>query len=462
MDNTVRAFMKHHQLINEHSTVLIAVSGGPDSMALLHFFYKVRAEWDLRLIAISVDHQLRGQESLDDLDYVRQMCQQWGIEFVGTSLDVPAYKQEKQIGTQVAARERRYQFFAEQMTTYQADYLAFGHHADDQAETMVMGLVHSASVKSLAGIPLERDFASGKIIRPFLCVTKEQIEHYCREHGITPRRDPSNIESTYTRNDYRHNILPLLKEKNHNWHQTIRHLSTSLQEDEAFLQREAEKMIQDVVIFGQPETSVHFNIHTFKAYPRSLQRRALHLILGYLYNGNKIDITYVHEEAFLTMLLSDHGHVQVDFPHQLRLTRSYGTMSFDFQRDQPESYHMIMALPGETALPGGITFAADVTNDPQRDRETVYVCHKGAVALPLHIRTREPGDRLRWTGLHGSKKVKDIFIDAKIPVNERNTWPVITDNNNVVLWLPGLKKGLPPVQTENGTYIQISYTKRDT
>lgn len=216
MDNAVRAFIKRHQLVRSHTTVLLAVSGGPDSMALLHFFYKMRTAWDLRLIAVSIDHGLRGQESLDDLHFVRRACQKRGIEFAGTSLDVPAYQAEKQVGTQKAARDMRYQFFAEQMNLYQADYLAFGHHADDQLETMLMGLIHSASVKSLAGIPVERAFASGKIIRPFLGVTKDQIERYCRQHALEPRRDPSNASDTYTRNDYRHNILPLLKAKNHN------------------------------------------------------------------------------------------------------------------------------------------------------------------------------------------------------------------------------------------------------
>ncbi|TFJ92985.1 tRNA lysidine(34) synthetase TilS [Lentibacillus salicampi] len=463
MDNTVRAFMKRHQLVKEHATVLIAVSGGPDSMALLHFFWKHREEWRLRLIAVSVDHQLRGEESLEDLDYVRQFCRKRNIEFIGTSLDVPAYKQEKQIGTQIAARELRYQFLAEQMTTYDADYLALGHHGDDQAETVLMGLVHSASVKSLAGMPLERDFATGKIIRPFLCVTKETIEHYCRKHAITPRRDPSNDESTYTRNDYRNNVLPLLKSRNPNLHRTIQHLSRSLQEDEAFLEREVEKMVKQAVTFDKQKTAVHFNIGTFNSYPHSLQRRAFHLILNYLYSDIPKKISYVHEVQFFTILNDRHGNVRIDFPHRLKLERSYQNISLYFMNGKPEplSYHMLIALPGETVLPNGGAIAADVTSNPGIPDDMVYVCDKETVALPLHIRTRKPGDRLRWRGMNGSKKVKDIFIDAKIPLNERDTWPVVTDNNDDILWLIGLKKGMPRKQAENGSYIQLSFRNSD-
>ncbi|GAB4072150.1 tRNA lysidine(34) synthetase TilS [Barrientosiimonas marina] len=462
MDNTVRAFIRHHQMVRSHTTVLLAVSGGPDSMALLHFFYNMQTIWDLRLIVVSIDHGLRGQESLDDLNFVRQTCQEWGIAFVGTSLDVGAYQAEKQIGTQKAARDMRYQFFAEQMNLYQADYLAFGHHADDQLETMLMGLIHSASVKSLAGIPLERAFASGKIIRPLLGVTKDQIEHYCRQHALRPRRDPSNAKDTYTRNDYRHNILPLLKAKNHSWHRTIRHMSASLQEDDLFLQQEARKMVHNVVNFDGPGLCARFNIYIFKSYSRPLQRRALHLILDYLYKDNKDSISYSHEEQFFAMLMDDHGHSRLDFPQSLKLVRSYASITFYFQNTPAQPYHKVMNIPGETEIPGGTRFSAVITAQTVADGHMVYLCPEQGVAWPLHIRTRRSGDRMRWSGLNGSKKLKDIFIDAKIPVNERDMWPVITDNNDNVLWLPGLKKGLPPIQAEKGSCIQISYTKRGT
>lgn len=463
MDNTVRAFIKRHQLVKEHSTVLVAVSGGPDSMALLHFFWIIREEWNLRLIAVSVDHQLRGEESLEDLEYVKAFCRDRDIEFIGASLDVPTYKQKKQVGTQIASRELRYQFFAEQMRLYDADLLALGHHGDDQAETVLMGLVHSASVKSLAGMPLERDFATGKIIRPFLCVTKGSIEHYCREHTITPRRDPSNDETTYTRNYYRNKVLPLLKNKNQNLHRTIRHLSRSLQEDEKFLEQEAEKMAEQTVVFDDENTGIHFNIQTFLSYPRSLQRRVFHLILNYLYNNIPKKISYVHEEQFFTILNASHGNIRIDFPNHLKLERSYQNMSFYFEKGQTQlsSYHTLIEIPGETVLPDGVIMLAEITARPCMNDEMVYVCDKEAVALPLHIRTRKSGDRLQWKGLNGSKKVKDIFIDAKIPLNERDTWPVITDNNDKVLWIAGLKKGTPPKQADSGTYIQLSFKHSD-
>ncbi|SFD73435.1 tRNA(Ile)-lysidine synthase [Lentibacillus persicus] len=459
MENTVQAFVNRHQLIKQNTTILIGVSGGPDSMALLHFLWRFKDDWNLRLIAVSVDHQLRGTASQADVDYVRDMCEKWNLEFVSTSLNVPAYKQKRQLGTQVAARELRYQFFAEQMNTYQADYLALGHHGDDQAETMLMGFVRSASVRSLAGMPVKRDFASGEIIRPLLCVTKEMIESYCTEHAIIPRRDPSNEDDKYTRNDFRHNILPLLKEKNQNLHRTLRHLSESLQEDDTYLQQEAIKMAENVVTFGNADSGLSFDTNVFKAYPRSLQRRCFHLLLNYLYGEKPQTVSYVHEEQFLKVLQTDHGHIEINFPNRLKLVKSYTTMSFYFMKDyiQPSSYHVIMDPPEEIVLPTGKVISSSIISEPHLEGGAIFVCQREAIALPLHIRTRKKGDRMRWKGLNGSKKVKDIFIDAKVPLNERDIWPVVTDNNGEILWLPGLKKGTPAESGANGDYIQLKY-----
>ncbi|WP_164670637.1 tRNA lysidine(34) synthetase TilS [Virgibacillus doumboii] len=461
MINKVNAFIKKNLLLKENATVIVGVSGGPDSMALLHILSSIRDEWNLKLVVVSADHQLRGKESADDLTYAENICREWNIPFYGTSLDVAAHKHNKKVGTQVAARELRYAFFAKQMNAFHADFLALGHHGDDQIETMLMALVRSASPEMLSGIPMKRDFAAGEIIRPLLCATKEEIEEYCFENGIVPRRDPSNEQTTYTRNYFRKELLPLLKEKNSNLHSTVQHLSHTLQEDEQFLTDEAKKMVNCVVDFHDKKEEVSFKIDLFKTYPHSLQRRAFHLILNYLYKELPKNLSYVHEEQFFTMLKNGHGNVQIDFPQNLKLIRTYHNVVFCFSSNQSQhySYHKIMDIPGDMKLPNGITISAVYTDSPDEAGSSAYICNKNSVALPLHIRTRLAGDRMSWKGLKGSKKVKDIFIDAKVPLNKRDTWPVLTDNNGKILWLIGLKKGLPQTEAKDGTYIQIIYKK---
>src|SRR5699024_5999336 len=409
MEQVVGEFMRKHRLLKHQATVLIGVSGGPDSMALLHFYHSIRKRWGLRVIALSMNHQLRGKEGLEDLRYVKQMCNEWEIEYVGTSLNVPAYQKKHRVSTQVAAREVRYQFFREQMEKYEADYLALGHHGDDQIQTMIMHFTRTANSASFLGIQVKRRFASGWIVRPLLCVTKQNLEYYCRKHDIRPKIDTSNEETDYTRNYFRKQVVPILKGKNNNEHVT--------------------KIIKK----EEDDKSVRYKIAAFKSYPTDIQRRAYHLILNYLYDELPKNLSYIHEDDFFRLLESKAGHVQIDFPRDLKVKRSYEQIILSFESSylQDPSFHKTIDVPGKTELPDGSIISATYMDemDIRADSRYTYVCAVEQVSFPLHIRTRQAGDRMTWKGLNGSKKIKDIFIDAKIPSHKRYSWPIVTDNN---------------------------------
>lgn len=457
MNKMVTEFMDNHQLIEENAVVLVGVSGGPDSIALLHFYLSIKEQWNLTIIAVSVDHQLRGEESKADLHFVQEMCREWDIEFIGAALDVKTYERKHQVSTQLASREMRYQFFEKQMETYQADYLALGHHGDDQVETMLMGFVRSSSPVALSGIPFRRKFASGYIVRPFLCVTKDELINYCKMNDITPRNDPSNDDVDYTRNYFRKKIIPIINEQNSNIHKTVQRLSENLQMDEQFLQEEANKSFHKVVTLNKEKREAAFKIIKFQSYPKALQRRIYHLILDYLYENLPMSLSYVHEEYFFSLLKVDKGNVQIDFPDHLKIERSYETILFHFQTKatpQP-SFQETLTIPGQIRLPDGSELIARYTAAPQQeDRYTYYLTPE--VALPLHVRTRVPGDRMSWQGLDGSKKIKDIFIDEKIQRSKRDEWPIVVDNNGTPIWLIGLRKG--KVHNNNhSSYMQLIY-----
>ncbi|AXI07558.1 tRNA lysidine(34) synthetase TilS [Oceanobacillus sp. 143] len=461
MEQTVLSFIKKHQLLTENATVLIGVSGGPDSMALLHFFNSIRKKWNLQLNAVSIDHQLRGEESRKDLEYVRAICKEWDIPFVAAIVDVPGFIKQHQVGTELAARELRYQVFHEQMDQLNADYLALGHHGDDQVETMLMRLTRTASASMFNGMPIKREFANGMIIRPFLCITKKDIEAYCEENQIVPRIDPTNFDTIYTRNFFRKNLLPLIKEKNNNIHITIQHLSETLREDEEFLQTEAQQMVKELVEFDTVNRVASFEIESFRKHAHALQRRSFHLILDYLYKELPKDLSYVHEEYFFALLEHNKGNTRIDFPSNLKLEKSYDRLTFYFADINPHdpSYDETLALPGKVVLQDGSAVYAEYADKIETSDPFLYTCNIDQVKRPLHIRTRRAGDRMSWKGLKGSKKLKDIFIDSKIPITERDKWPILVDHKGEVLWVIGLKKGHPKSQAVNGKWIQVHYKK---
>jgi len=464
MKEKVYQFIHRHQLLQKNSTVLVGVSGGPDSMALLHFLSSLRSHWNLTIIAVTIDHQLRGKQSIDDVNYVRKMCHQWQIKCIDASLNVPAYQAEANVGAQVAARELRYKFFAEQMDLFAADFLALGHHGDDQVETMLMSLVRSSSARALSGIPVKRPFTSGYIIRPFLCVTKNEIEHYCNSYDIHPRIDPSNEDTTYTRNYFRKHIIPLMKQQNPNVHTFMQRLSESLQQDERFLREKAQNLVYKLVTFNKTRTEAMINIDKFVKYPQALQRRIYHLILNYLYRQLPKNLSSVHEEDFFNLLQHKKSHVQMNFPQALVVEKSYQSIIFYFQDHyrQRTLYHKVLYVPGQLKLPDGSVLRAQYTNQQRTTDQYTYICTVGTDDLPLHIRTRRDGDRMSWKGLNGRKKIKDIFIDEKIPKRKRDTWPIVSTDRGEVLWLIGLKKGMSTCSKTNNeelTRIKLTFEK---
>ncbi|MBB6455262.1 tRNA(Ile)-lysidine synthetase-like protein [Salirhabdus euzebyi] len=437
----VLTFSKKNKLFAQGDVVLIAVSGGPDSSALLRFFANIRDRFQLKLVALSVDHLLRGEDSKQDVEYVKKLCEEWDIDFFSAAVDVPKYKKEKNMGTQLAARELRYSFFAEKMKEYDTPLLAMGHHGDDQVETMFMQLMRGSKPK---GIPVKREFSNGNIIRPFLCLTKEEIKAYCDTYHIKPRYDASNEESVYTRNAFRLKVIPFLKSYNPIIHENLQLISQTVQEEEAFLFEQAENVRKEVVTYINNPIEAHVNISQLRLYPRPLQRRTFHLILNYLYKNQKTDITSRHIESILSLLLSEKPNASVHLPNQLVAFRSYETLSFTFEKDKPP-FDFCSINPGETIkLPDGKLLKVEIINQstkPDENSLKEFVCSATNISLPLIIRPRSKGDKLSVRGLGGHKKVKDIFIDQKIPKHMREQWPIVTDYEGRILWVIGLKKG---------------------
>lgn len=462
LEKKVSQFIARHRLIKKGARILVGVSGGPDSLALLHYLWSKKEVLQLTLVVAHVDHMFRGQESYEDLLFVKHYCHHLNIPIETTRIDVPQNIKETGKSTQVAARECRYAFFEKVMKNHQLDVLAIGHHGDDQVETIIMRLTRGSAGKARAGIPVRRKFGNGEVIRPFLAVDKEEIEKYCKRQGLVPRRDPSNIKATYTRNRLRLEVLTALKRENPQVHEHFQRFSEELREDEIFLQ---ELTVRKMATVMEKESAEKITLHIplFLKMPNSLQRRGIQLILSYLYYELPSSLSATHIEEVFSMINQEQPSGILHFPRGLFVVRSYNKCHFQFSVVDKQDYYFELDCPQTVELPNGDKIEMKFTDTipVSYSNQTMFI-HQDDVKLPLVIRTRKDGDRMTPLGMKGTKKIKNIFIEEKIPIMERNSWPIVTDRKGEIIWLPGLKKSKWAVSNEkSGRYISLTYTSKD-
>ncbi|CAM4105179.1 tRNA lysidine(34) synthetase TilS [Mesobacillus thioparans] len=459
IDTKVNAFLERHGFQLNNKSIAVGVSGGPDSLALLHYLSEQREGKSLKIIAVHVDHMFRGEESYQDALFVKDFCEKHDISFAMKRIDVPAYIKETGLSSQQAARECRYTFFEEVMEKHQLEYLALGHHGDDQVETVLMRLSRGSSGAARAGIPFARKMGPFKVFRPFLCLTKRELEEYCAENYLEPRIDPSNEKAYYSRNRFRKTVLPFLKEENPAVHEHFQRFSEDLQQDEEYLLELTRKELNKVM--EKEDRGVTIDISSFREMPMPLQRRGIKLILNYLYNDRPASLSAIHIEKIFSIIRNPHPSGTLDFPSGLRIIRSYGNCHFTLNPPERQSYCFEITGPQQLILPNGDLIDAQLLNDVQVSdiSNHRFVVDLEESGTPLYIRTRKNGDRMSLKGMNGSKKLKDIFIDMKVPLAKRDEWPVVTDRENRILWLPGLKKSNHAANEQGNRLLLLTYIK---
>lgn len=460
LEKKVEAFLQQKQFKLQNKGILVGVSGGPDSLALLHFLWSQQENWKIKVYCAHLDHMFRGQESAQEALFVKGFCEERDIPIEVSQINIPQYIEETGLSSQVAARKKRYDFFAKVLKKYQLPLLALAHHGDDQIETILMRLTRGSTGKARAGIPFQRPFDEANLFRPFLCVNREEIEDYCVRHGLEPRRDPSNEKDIYSRNRFRKVVLPFLRKENPKVHEHFQRLSEDLESDEFFLQELTAKRIKEAIKV-KTDKQITIDMIAFQRMPIPLQRRGIQLILKYLYRRVPASLSAVHIDQIFSIMKNPHPSGILDFPGGLKIARSYQEVLFQYRvpERQEDPFIFEMDEPGEILLPNGdILRMKFIKGDAHDSDRNSFVFQIDKTRLPLIIRTRRDGDRMSIKGMEGTKKLKDIFINEKVPLFKRNNWPVITDKNNEILWLPGLKKGKLPLQNDTNGKITILLT----
>ncbi|MBF2422837.1 bifunctional tRNA lysidine(34) synthetase TilS/hypoxanthine phosphoribosyltransferase HprT [Listeria welshimeri] len=432
-------YIEKHDLIRSDDKLLVAVSGGPDSFALLHFLWSSKLVPKESISVAHLNHCLREGAEKEQL-VVQTFCEEHHIPFFVEAVDIKKHAETIQKGIEETARIVRYKFFEKVMTENDINKLVLAHHADDQIETILMRLVRGSSSIGWSGIQPKRKVTNGYAIRPFLPITKAEIIQYASKHDLPYEIDESNVSQEYTRNRYRTQLLPFLSKENPAVYDHFNRFSEETSEDFLFLEELANDVLKKNLIQNGKQTTLLLS--SFKNEANPLQRRAIHLLLRYLYNDDTRIITVNHIYQIIQMIQSENPSSSIDLPKKLTAIRSYNELHFQFgERHAPsEFYHQLeindrIELEDKTSIRLKLKSSVVQTNGLNG-----MLLDAEDITLPLIVRNRVNGDRMTMKGQVGSKKLKNIFIDAKIPRQERDNLPVITDYTGKILWVPGVKK----------------------
>lgn len=439
----VLSFIRTHHQVSPGAPLVVAVSGGADSVCLLHVLNRLRGELQAELHVAHLDHRLRGAESRGDAVYVAGLARRLGIPATIEERDVKAYHAEQDVTLEEAAREVRYAFLAKVAGTIGTDRVAVGHTTDDHAETVLMHIIRGTGTTGLRGLqPVTHWRASTDgimVVRPLLEVTREETVEYCRQCRMRPRVDVSNFSLSPLRNRLRHHLLPLLQEYNPQITRALVRTARIAGDDSIVLDMETARLWE--IVLRRQEDTVIIDKTGFLELPSGLQRNLLRRAMEELL-GSPMDIEARHIEGILAGLALPPGR-RLSLPGGLFFTIEYDRYLLG---DDPSALcpypepcgDFVMKIPGVTVVPGWRVETTMTEPGQVVDEEDGFTAHLDAdrSGQRILVRTPRPGDRFRPMGMSETKKLGKFMIDARVPRAWRPRVPVVCSGNDI-LWVVG-------------------------
>jgi len=413
--------MRRHSLVQAHDTVVVAVSGGADSVALLDYLAH-RHDLELSLVVAHLNHCLRGSESDGDEAFVRELASALGLPFECRRVDVRGLAAEGSLSLEEAGRNARYSFFAEVAERHHASSVALAHHGDDQAETVLMRLLRGAGTGGLSGMAFSS--RAGRVVRPFLGLRRSEIDEYIASRGLSYRTDSSNTDTSFLRNRVRSHLMPLLAGYNQSIARRLSDTAAIAALDEEILDRVVDLRWEELA--GKGPAGVVLPCRLLQGELGGLRlrlyRRALEQVCGTL-----LGIAFSHLDAIDRLVMEGPSNGRLDLPNQLQVQRCYDDLLFQQGAPErsPEGYEFLIDGEGSYDIPGGgrILVAGGFSHKNSTEQPSITV-DLDAYPFPWTVRTFRPGDRIIPSGMTGHKKVKNLFIDAKVPRELRRRIPL--------------------------------------
>lgn len=422
--------------------IIVGVSSGPDSMALLHMLIN---NTNKKIVCAHINHNVRATSDEEE-KYLQNYCNKHNITF--ESMKIKEYYSNN---FENEAREKRYLFYETILKKYHSHYLFLAHHGDDLIETVMMKIVRGSNLEGYAGIKTISKLKEYTIIRPLLNLTKKDIIRYNKDNDIKYYIDKTNEDTKYTRNRYRKKILPILKAEDKNVHLKFLKYSETLQEYYNYIEEITNKKIK------KDYKNNIINIIKFKKEHALIQKNIIFYILSNIYNDQANIIKNKHIEAIIKLIYSQKPNQIINLPNDYIANKTYDNLTIEKKIKEVDNYKILF----NNNIKINDIVIKEIRNI-ETDGNDVCRLNSNDIKFPLYIRNKLDGDYMEVLGLNGKKKVKKIFIDEKIPTSIRNNYPLLVDANDNILWIPNIKKSKYSVKKEEKyDIILTSYKERE-
>lgn len=440
MLNKVINYIKDNNLIKEKDKVLVALSGGPDSVCLLHILHRLKNVFNIELGAIHINHMLRGEESDNDEKYIGQLCDKLGINYYVKRIDIEYISKSTNVSLEVAGRNERYKAFEEIRKDNGYNKVAVAHNSNDQAETILMRMMRGTGLEGLTGIKAKREDG---IIRPILCLNRSEIEIYCEENKLNPRIDASNYERIYSRNKVRLDILPYMKENfNRDIVDTLNRMALILQKDNDFIEEYSKRCYN--IYCKNYSNKLEVSKELFENEMESIITRVIIMAFKEI---SKCYQNFEMKHIYEIVNLSRRGTGKmINLTNNIICENLYGDIIFRIDNKNKKNNNSEIVID-KNNISNNIIFdnyivSFEVINNKNKvefsKNSLIKLFDYDNIEKEIIIRYRKDGDRITPLGMNGSKKLKDIFINLKVPREKRDNIPILCFDDKIS-WIVGYK-----------------------